>query len=202
MIVLRCTTRLLKRLHQPAKLPESAPATNPLGEWYADIDHIDREPFVLALSVTTGAGLVLPGRAAWLRQLHEHAAHQLKVLFRHYGIDDTLPGPAAELAAWSAFPALAKTADRSVLGSLNQFKHAAWHHFAFENRSLPEAAARQWEGFYRHPSFAKPGRRYGHHDWERPLDLVVKRLVPGAVVLRVPTPSIPMPEAAPSSKPH
>jgi hypothetical protein len=202
MTVLRCTAKLLKRLRQPAKLPEPAPPANPLGEWYADLDFIDREPFVLALNVATGAGLVLPGRAAWLRQLHEHAADQLKVLFRHYGIDDTLPGPAAEVAAWSAFPALAKTADRSVLGSLNQFKDAAWHHFAFENRSLPEAAARQWEGLYRHPSFAKPGRRYGYDDWERPLDLVVKRLVPGAVVLRVEMPAVPAPTGASPSKLH
>ena len=36
MITLRCTAKLLKRLHQPAKLPEPPPATNPLGEWYAD----------------------------------------------------------------------------------------------------------------------------------------------------------------------
>jgi hypothetical protein len=193
---------LLKRLCQPAKLPEPAPASNPLGEWYADLDFIDREPFLLALNVATGAGLVLPGRAAWLRQLHEHAAHQLKVLFRHYGIDDTLPGPAAEIAAWSAFPALAKTVDRSVLGSLNQFKGAAWNHFAFQNRSLPEAAARQWQGLYRHPSFAKPGRQYGYGDWERPLHLVARRLIPGAIIIEVPRPPVPAPAGAASSKLH
>lgn len=202
MTVLRCTAKLLQRLHQPAKLPEPAPPANPLGEWYADIDFIDRESFVLALNVATGAGLVLPGRAAWLRQLHEHATKQLQVLFRHYGIDHTLPGPAAEIAGWSAFPVLAKTADRSVLGSMKQFREAAWAHFAFENRSLPEAAARQWEGFYRHPSFAKSDRKYGYHDWQRPLDLVVQRLVPGAVVLRVPMPPVAVPPGRPSPKPH
>jgi hypothetical protein len=202
MTVLRCTAKLLKRLRQPAKLPEPAPPTNPLGEWYADIDFIDREPFVLALNVTTGAGLVLPGRAACLRELHDHATHQLKVLFRHFGISEALPGPAAEVAAWSVFPRLAKTADRSVLGSMNQFKDLVWHHFAFENRSLPEAAARQWEGLYRHPSFAKPGRRYGCHDWERPLNLVVKRLFPGAVVPSVEMPAVLPPTGALPSKLH
>ena len=202
MTVVRCTAKLLKRMGQSGKLADATVPANPLGEWYADLDFIDREPFVLALNVATGAGLVLPGRAACLRQFHEHAADQLKVLFRHYGIDDTLPGPAAEVAAWSTFPALAKTADRSVLGSLNQFKDAAWHHFAFKNRSLPEAAAGQWEGFYRHPSFAKPGRRYGYDDWERPLDLVLKRLVPGAVVLRVEMPGVPAPTGASPSKLH
>ncbi|WP_397572957.1 DUF6933 domain-containing protein [Silanimonas sp.] len=185
MIVLRCTAKLLKRLRQPAKLPEPKPPANPLGEWYADIDFIDREPFVLLLNVTTGAGLVLPGRADALRALPTNAVHQLNVIFRHYGIDGALPGPAAELAAWSSFPTLATTRDRSVLASMNQFKYAAWQHFAFQNRSLPTAAANQWEGFYRHPSFAKPGRKYGSHDWKRPLDLVVQRLIPGAFVLEL-----------------
>jgi hypothetical protein len=97
---------------------------------------------------------------------------------------------------------LGKTADRSVLGSLNQFKRAAWLHFAYVNRSLPEAAARQWEGLYRHPSFAKPGRKYGYDDWVRPLNLVVQRLIPGAVVLKVPLLVDPAPAAGPSSKPH
>lgn len=44
-ILLRCTAKLLKRLRQPAKPPEPPPSANPLGEWYADIDFIDREPF-------------------------------------------------------------------------------------------------------------------------------------------------------------
>jgi hypothetical protein len=192
--VLRCTAKLLKRLRQPAKLPEPPAPSNPLGEWYADIDFIDREPFLLTLNVATGVGLVLPGRAAWLKKLHEHATHQFKVIFRHYGINETLPGPAAELAAWSEFPTLANTRDRSVLASMNQFKWAAWDQFAFQNRSLPDAAARQWEGFYRHPSFAQPGRKYGIQDWKRPLDLAVARLLPASFILRVPlepTPSAP-----------
>lgn len=189
MIVLRCTAKLLKRLRQSAKWPEPPPPSNPLGEWYADIDFIDREPFVLLLNAMTGAGLVLPGRADALRALHANATHQLNVLFRHYGIDAALPGPAAELAAWSSFPTPAKTNDRSVLASMNQFKYAAWQHFAFDNRSLPTAASRQWEGFYRHPSFAKPGRAYGTHDWRRPLDLVVKRLIPGAILIELPLPA-------------
>lgn len=198
MIVLRCTAKLLKRLRQPAKLPDPPLATNPLGEWYADIDFIDREPFLLALNVATGVGLVLPGRAAWLQKVHEHATYQLKALFRHYGIDEALPGPAAEISAWATVPTLARTADRSVLASMTQFKTMAWHHFAYQNRSLPEAAARQWEGFYRHPSFALPGRAYGYRDWKRPLDLVVQRLVPGAIVLEWPATS-PLPSESVSA---
>jgi hypothetical protein len=190
MIVLRCTAKLIKRLRRPAKLPEPSPATSPLGEWHADIDFIDREPFVLLLSIATGVGLVLPGRADALRKLHMNAAHQMGVLLRHYGIDTALPRPAAELAAWSTFPAIANTRDRGVQSSMNRFRDSAWHHFAHHNRSLPEAACRQWEGFYRHPSFAEPGRKYVYGDWKRPLDLAVQRLVPGGIVLELPADSM------------
>lgn len=183
MIVLRCTAKLLKRLRQPAKLAEPEPQANPLGEWYADIDFIDREPFVLLLNAATGAGLVLPGCANELRQLHVLAAQQLALVLRHYGIDPMAPGAAAEVAAWQAGLVFGKTRDRSVLGSMNQFKDMAWAHFAYHDRSLPEAALRQWEGLYRHPSFAPPGRKYGYGDWQRPLDLVRRRLAPSAEII-------------------
>lgn len=178
MTVLRCTAKLLKRLRQPPKLPEPPPADNPLGEWYADIDFIDREPFVLLLNAATGAGMVLPGRAAELRNLHIHAGQQLFKLFMHYRFDlNEYPLAGAEILAWQQPPVYANTRDRSLLGSMNQFKDTAWLHFAHDNRSLPEAASRQWEGLFRHPSFAAPGRRYGYEDWKRPLDLVHARFL-------------------------
>jgi hypothetical protein len=177
MIVLRCTAKLLKRLRQPAKLPEPPPSANPLGEWYADVDFLDREPFVTLLNAATGAGLVLPGRAESLRQLNHYAGEQLFKLFMYYGFDlNEHPLVGAEIRAWEHQPVFANTRDRSLLGSLNRFKDEAWIHFAHNNRSLPEAAAGQWEGFFRHPSFAQPGRRYGYQDWQKPLDLVCARL--------------------------
>lgn len=176
MTVLRCTAKLLKRLRQPAKLPEPPPAANPLGEWYADIDSIDREPFVLLLNAATGASLVLPGRAADLRDLHAHAGQQLFKLLTHFGFDLDGALVSAELRAWRTAPVYANTRDRSLLGSLNRFKFEAWHHFAYANRSLPEAAAQQWEGLFRHPSLAVPGKRYGYDAWHRPLELVRERL--------------------------
>lgn len=175
MTVLRCTAKLLRRLRQPAKLPEPPPATNPLGEWYADIDSIDREPFVLLLNAATGAALVLPGRAADLRDLHAHAGQQLFRLFAHYGFDLNVPQVGAELRAWDTSPTCANSRDRSLLGSLNRFKDEAWHHFAHFNRSLPEAAARQWEGLFKHPAL---GRNIRHGmEYHRPLDLVRVRLL-------------------------
>lgn len=179
MIVLRCTARLLKRLRQPARLPEPPPSANPLGEWYADVDSIDREPFVLLLNAATGATLVLPGRARHLRDMHVLAAHQLFKLFRHYGFDLDASLAGAELRAWDAVPTFANTRDRSLVGSLNRLRFEAWHHFAHAHRSLPEVAARQWDGLFRHPSLVRPDNRdgYGH-----PLELVRARLTAEAAL--------------------
>lgn len=175
MPLIRATAKLLKRLRLPAKPlePEVAEAS-PLGEWYADIDLIDREPFVVMLNASTGAGLVLPGRAAELRRLHVHARDQLTLLFAHYGIGGELAD--AELLAWTKPLHYAATRDRSLLGSLRQFKDAAWHRFAYGGRALPMAAGDQWLGLFRHPSLVKPGERYGYQHWQQPLDLVRDRL--------------------------
>lgn len=54
-VTLRCSQKLLKRLRQPATPPEPPPADNPLGEWCADIDFIDRAPFVLVSPVPATA---------------------------------------------------------------------------------------------------------------------------------------------------
>jgi hypothetical protein len=178
MTTLRCTAKLLKRLRLPAKLPEPPSAGNPLGEWYADIDFIDREPFVLLLNGSTGVGLVLPGRAEYLRALHVHAGQQFFKMLTHYGIDPNAhPRAGAELLAWDQPPVFANTRDRSLLGSMNQFKLATWHYLGRDAGALQEAAARQWDGFFRHPLLARPGDGYSTRDWQRPLDLVCARLV-------------------------
>lgn len=175
MPLIRATAKLLKRLQLPAKPPEPAAAdTAPLGEWYADIDFIDREPFVVMLNAATGAGLVLPGRAAELRKLHRHARDQLVLLFAHYDIGGALAD--AELLAWTMPPHYAATRDRSLLGSLRRFKEASWYRFAYDGRSLPMAAGDQWQGLFRHPSLVKAGERYGYQHWQRPLDLARERL--------------------------
>ena len=183
-MLIRAPARLRKRLRQPAKPPEPAtPPGNPLGEWYADIDFLDREPFVVLLNAATGAGMVLPGRAADLRMLHVHARDQFRKLLLHYGFDPEGPLCAPELSAWDEAPTYAATRDRSLLGSMNGFKDNAWYHFAYVNRSLPDAAARQWEGFFRHPSTARAGKRYDYTAWQRPLDLVAARLLPAGLVM-------------------
>jgi hypothetical protein len=182
MPLIRATAKLLKRLQLPAKPsePEAADAS-PLGEWYADIDFIDREPFVVMLNAATGVGLALPGRAVELCRLHAHARDQLTLLFAHYGIAGALTD--TELACWDAPPQYAATRDRSLLGSLRRFKDDAWTRFAHGDRNLPMAAGDQWQGLFRHPSLVKPGERYGYH-WQRPLDLAWARLQTPVIALR------------------
>src|SRR3546814_2991462 len=86
MTILRCSQKLLKRLRQPATPPGPVPGSNPLGEWCADIDFIDRQPFALLMNAATGTVMVLPARAADLTRLHAMAAEKLGGLRQACGI--------------------------------------------------------------------------------------------------------------------
>lgn len=179
MTLLRCSQKLLKRLHQPAKPPEPPPQDNPLGEWYADIDSWRRQPFVVMLNAATGAVLVPPARAADLRRLNDHACMQLLTLLDHYGIRGALAD--AEAEAMDAGFTFAATRDRSLLGSLNERKFGVW--MQFEHNDLPPAVAaqREWEGLFRHPALGRNARF--NMEYHKPLDLVRKRLAPSAKII-------------------
>lgn len=177
MTVLRCTAKLLKRLKQPAKPPEPAPESNPLGEWYADIDFWNRQPFVVMLNAATGAVLVLSGDAAGLRRLHEKALLQFAAISEHYGVRGA--GVDAELHGFDA--GFAATRDRSLLSSLNQRKLVVWLGLEHDNVSLAESASLEWEGFYKHASV---GRNTRHNmEYYRPLDVLRQHLLPAAEII-------------------
>lgn len=179
MTVLRCTAKLLKRLKQPAKPPEPVPEANPLGEWYADIDVWRRQPFVVLLNAATGALLALRGNAANLRVLHERALLQFAAIAEHHGLRGA--GVDAELHGFDAGFAYASTRDRSLVSSLNQRKFELWMMLEHSDRSLPEAAARDWDGLFKHPAL---GRNTRHAmEYHRPLDLLRQRLLPAAQIL-------------------
>ena len=172
MTVLRCTTKLLKRLHHAAKPPEPLPQANPLGEWYADIDVWDRKPFVVMLNGATGATLVLNGSAAMLRVLHERALLQFASLCEHFGIHG--PNVDAELHGFDAGFAFGPTRDRSLLSSINQRKYGAWMGFEHNGYSLVDVARLDWDGLFQHPAL---GRNTVHNmEYHRPLDLLLQRL--------------------------
>jgi hypothetical protein len=173
--VLRCTAKLFQRLKQPAKPAEPEPQGNPLGEWYADLDVWRRQPFVVMLNAATGAVLALPGDAAGLRRLHERALLQFAALCEHHGLRGE--GVDAELRGFDGGFACARTRDRSLLGSLNERKVGLWMVLEHTAQSLPEAAAQDWDGLFKHPALGR-NARHGM-DYHRPLDLVRERLSAG-----------------------
>ncbi|MEO6966989.1 MAG: hypothetical protein ABI132_00805 [Rhodanobacteraceae bacterium] len=126
----------------PAEPPEPALHDNPLGEWYGDIDFIDRQPFVLLINAATGLVLVLPGRAEHLRDIEAIAAGQLWMLMNMLGVGGALAD--AEVDAWSRTQ-FARTTNRSMVASMNQRKFEAWTQFAYNERTAFETAQRLLE---------------------------------------------------------
>jgi hypothetical protein len=183
MTVLRCTAKLLKRLKQPAKPPEPAPQGNPLGEWYADVEVWRRKPFVLMLNAATGATLVLPGDAAGLRGVNENALLQFARLCKHFGLKG--PRVDGELLGFEAGLAFGATRDRSLLGTLNQYRFETWMQFEHAGLSPVLAAERLWKGFFGHPALG-PNARHGGR-YHRPLDLLRERLQDSAEIIEFAT---------------
>ncbi|MDQ3511726.1 MAG: hypothetical protein M3414_08640 [Pseudomonadota bacterium] len=173
MTVLHCSQKLLQRLRQPAKLPEPGRSDNPLGEWYGDIDFIDREPFVLMMNAATGLTLVLPGRAEHLKRLHLRAAEQLASLLPACGIEGPLAE--AELDAWQQPASFAQTRDRSMVASINQRKNDAWTHFAYNDCNAFEVALWMLDMPFTRKDLGK--------DFHRASDLMRARLLPSAKIL-------------------
>ena len=113
MFALRCTKKLLDRLPDEPEPSPAAPATV-LGHWYANIVRVGRQSLVLAVSERTLLPVVMPLREA-------------KTLPRRLAVDATDVMAAigvpredidAEVAAMASC-VIARTADRRVLGSLN-----------------------------------------------------------------------------------
>lgn len=177
MTVLHCSQKLLKRLRQPAKLPEPGPSDNPLGEWYADIDFIDRLPFVLMMNAATGMVLVLPGNAEHLKRLHLLAAEQLASLLPVCGVQGPLAE--AELDAWQQPATFARTRDRSMVASINRRKSDAWVHFANSDCIGYEVALWMLDAPFTRKDLGK--------DYHRASDLVRARLLPSAKILPLET---------------
>lgn len=174
MTVLRCSQKLLKRLKQPAQPSEPELHANPLGEWCADIDFIDRQPFVLMMNAATGLALVLPGRAEFLKRLHLCAAEQLAALLAACDIRGLLAE--AEVDAWQQPATYARTSNRSLVASMNQRKFDAWAQFAYNEKSAYEVALRMLDTPFTRKDLGK------HYHLAPQLARV--RLLPSAKILR------------------
>jgi hypothetical protein len=172
LTVVRFSQKLLKRLRPPVTV-EPVPANNPLGEWCADIDFIDRQPFVLLMNAATGTVLVVLGRAADLKRLHEMAAEQLRFLFAACGIGGALAE--GVLDAWRLPPTFARNGNRSMVSSMNQRKYEAWSQFAHNRLIAFDVALRMLETPFSHKDLG--------HGFHFATDLLHARLLPSAKII-------------------
>jgi ferredoxin-NADP reductase len=115
MVVLRCTQKLLRRLHE--KPAEFAPSSSTLlGDWYAKILWMHRRPLVLAVSARTLLPVLLPARDP--ASLGPGFAAALGGVLAALGV------PADQVAreqSQMAEVAFASTMSRQILGTMNDF---------------------------------------------------------------------------------
>lgn len=114
MFTLRCTQKLLDRL-KAAPEPDTSQADTVLGDWYANLVHVGRSQFVLAVSERTLLPMVVPAKEG--RTLVQRLAQELESVLM------SLDVPAQEVIAECQAmqqAAIGKTMSRRVLGSLNE----------------------------------------------------------------------------------
>ena len=130
MVILRGTKKLLKAL-DVKPVEALAPSTNVLGEWYAHLIETAAGDLVIFANARTLLSVALPTSA--LARLIPLFAARVYNLLRAIGVPDRLA--AQEIVAYQDV-LLAKTADRSVLGSLNEI--ARYYQYVAE-ASKPDA---------------------------------------------------------------
>lgn len=115
MNAFRCTAKLRKRLGLE-ELPEPGPGRAVLGDWYAHLLTVDRQPLVLAVSERSLLAVVLPARD--LKNVARHFLRAVRERLVRIGVNEA--AVERELACLQPL-AFAATRSRSVLGSLNEF---------------------------------------------------------------------------------
>jgi hypothetical protein len=118
VIVFRCTQRLAKRL-RVALADDALPSTGVLGDWYANSLNVGHSRYVLCLSARTLLPVILPARKSeFPGRFPDYLSEVLDLI--------GVPSRVIEReAAEAAQPVFAKTQNRSLLGSLNDFVFSA-----------------------------------------------------------------------------
>lgn len=118
MIVYRCTARLAKRL-RVALADDALPSTGSLGDWYANSLNVGHSRYILCLSEPTLLPVILPARKS---EFPSRFPDYLADILTHIGV----PSGLIEREVREAdTPVFAKTRNRSLLGSLNDFIFSA-----------------------------------------------------------------------------
>jgi hypothetical protein len=137
MYVIRCTRKLLDRGAPQHSLPSGAPTTV-LGDWYANIVFERPEQLVVCISERTLLPVIVPAKD--IKRLPDRIASAAEEILKAIGVPPE--DVAAEtLAMQEAY--FAKTVDRRVIGSLNDFVFHVQHGTASRrDLSLHERAIR------------------------------------------------------------
>jgi hypothetical protein len=114
MLIVRCTAKLLARL-KVRPLASSAPSSTVLGDWYATILPLRRAHLVLLVNETTRLPVVLPARE--LSTLASRIPGAIADVLIDLGVVPEVVERERQAMAEIAFD---KTADRSVLGTMNE----------------------------------------------------------------------------------
>jgi hypothetical protein len=117
MVVLRGTKKVLRYLSAPVESPgESATA---LGDWYANRIVVDRQPILLLVSAKSLLAALVPANN--VREFPGRLSGVVAERLRRLGVDKRLVD--SEVLAMDSV-VVAKTCDRSVLGTMNDFGKA------------------------------------------------------------------------------
>ena len=126
MFAVRCTRKLLDR-GAPRPLITPVPPTTVLGDWYANIVFARPERLVVCISERTLLPVIVTAKD--VKHLPERVAEAAEQILTAIGVPQA--DVEAELSEMSA-GYLAATADRRILGSLNDFvfhfEHGAGSH--------------------------------------------------------------------------
>ena len=133
MFAIRCTKKLLGRMRVEVDVNPPEPTTI-LGDWYANILRFGKQQYILAVSEKTLLPVLLPATEAKLlpKRLPGAVFDVLKGLGIPWGAIDREMGEMQEAV-------IGRTANRKVLGTLNEFSFAAPYRLV-EGASLVEVA--------------------------------------------------------------
>jgi hypothetical protein len=159
MFTLRCTQKLLKRLGSPVT-GELAPSTTILGDWYANVTSLPFRGkfFIMFMNEPTRLVVLVQGRGG--QQTIPTFRQRTAQLLAHLGWAPH--SIAREIQAMEEVQ-LAKTASRSILGSMNDVKR----HLEIIAERAGSAEAVDWEG----QEILMTTWLHGPLDYEHPADL-------------------------------
>ena len=134
MLVIRATQKLLAKLDTPVADPP--PSTTVLGDWYAKPFGVAQRRYVLLISEHSRLAVVMPGRevAKLPQRFPEAMGMQLALL----GVP---PAAYEQEMAECAEVVVAKTASKSLLGTLNDYTYMVHHRLSTRLDDDLDAAA-------------------------------------------------------------